>query len=45
MRGAMLAAWDDVLPDVPDDEVRANIVLVASAMAEGGGQAFGAGAA
>ena len=45
MRGAMLAAWDDVLPDVPDDEVRANIALVASAMAEGGGQALGAGAA
>lgn len=36
MRGALLAAWDDILPDVPDDEVRANIAVVAAAMAEGG---------
>ena len=45
MRGAMLAAWDDVLPDVPDDEVRANIAIVAAAMAEDGGEVMGAGTA
>jgi len=42
LRGAMLAAWDDLLPDVPDHEVRANITVVATAMAEGGGVAPGA---
>lgn len=35
---AMLAAWDDLSPDVPDEEVRANIAVAAAAMAEGGGE-------
>lgn len=45
LRGAMIAAWDDLLPRVPDDEFAANIRTVAAAMAEGGGEAVGAGAA
>ena len=40
MRGAMLAVWDDLLPRVPDDELAANIRRVASALAEGGGEAL-----
>jgi hypothetical protein len=45
LRGAMIAAWDDMLPPIPDDEFAANIRTVAAAMAEGGGEAVGAGAA
>jgi hypothetical protein len=45
LRGAMIAAWDELLPRVPDDELAANIRTVAAAMAEGGGEAIGAGAA
>ncbi len=33
MRGAMLAAWDDLLPKVPVDEWRANLETVAAALA------------
>jgi hypothetical protein len=45
LRGAMIAAWDDLLPRVPDDELAANLRTVAAAMAEGSGEAVGAGAA
>ena len=45
LRGAMIAAWDDLLPPIPDDELAANMRTVAAAMAEGGGEAAGAGAA
>jgi hypothetical protein len=37
MRGAMIAAWDDLLPKVPDAEFEANARTVAAALAEGGG--------
>jgi diadenosine tetraphosphate (Ap4A) HIT family hydrolase len=33
LRGPMLAVWDDLLPHIPDDELRANIRLVAEALA------------
>jgi hypothetical protein len=45
LRGAMIAAWNDMLPPIPDDEFAANMRTVAAAMAEGGGEAIGAGAA
>jgi hypothetical protein len=44
LRGAMIAAWDDLLPRVPDGELAANIRTVAAALAEDGGEAVGAGA-
>ncbi|HZO67513.1 MAG TPA: hypothetical protein VFB74_21160 [Kribbellaceae bacterium] len=34
LRGAMIAAWDDMLPKVPDEEFRANCRTVAEALAE-----------
>lgn len=43
LRGAMLAVWDDLLPRLPDEEFRANARTVAAAVAETGGEAFGAG--
>jgi hypothetical protein len=43
LRGAMIAAWDDMLPKVPDEELAANTRLVAAALAEDGGEALGAG--
>ena len=39
-RGAMLAFWDDVLPDMPADLQAEHIEIVANAMADGGGRAF-----
>jgi diadenosine tetraphosphate (Ap4A) HIT family hydrolase len=39
MRGAMLAAWDDLLPRMPADEWTASRRVVAAAMAEVGGTA------
>jgi diadenosine tetraphosphate (Ap4A) HIT family hydrolase len=39
LRGAMIAAWDDMLPPIPDDERAANIETVANALAEVSGQA------
>jgi hypothetical protein len=45
LRGAMIAAWNEMLPPIPDDEFAASIRTVAAAMAEGGGEAVGAGAA
>jgi len=41
LRGAMIAAWDDMLPPVPADQVAANLHTVAAAMAEGGGEVVG----
>ena len=41
----MIAAWDDLLPRIPDEELRANTRTLAAALAEGGGgEAVGAGA-
>jgi hypothetical protein len=37
MRGAMLAVWDDLLPPIPEEEMRANVRTVALALAAGGG--------
>lgn len=34
MRGAMLAVWDDLLPQLPDEEFQANARTVAAALAE-----------
>jgi hypothetical protein len=39
LRGAMIAAWDDMLPKIPADEFTANARLVAAALAEAGGEA------
>jgi hypothetical protein len=39
LRGAMIAAWDDMLPAIPDDELRTNIEIVATALAEVSGEA------
>lgn len=44
LRGAMIAAWNDMLPPIPDEEFAANMRTVASAMAKGGGEAVGSGA-
>lgn len=44
LRGAMIAAWNDLLPPIPDDEFAANMRTVAAAMVESGGEAVGAGA-
>lgn len=41
LRGAMIAAWDDMLPKIPADEFTANTRLVAAALAEDGGEAMG----
>jgi hypothetical protein len=38
MRGAMLAVWDDLLPRIPEEEMRANTRTVAEALAAGGGE-------
>jgi hypothetical protein len=39
LRGAFIAAWDDLLPKIPDEELRANTRLIAAALAEDGGEA------
>jgi hypothetical protein len=39
-RGAMLAFWDDVLPEMPTEMQAEHIEIVAQALAAGGGQAF-----
>ncbi len=44
LRGAMIAAWNDMLPPIPEEAFAANVRTVAAAMAEGVGQAMGAGA-
>ncbi|MET9275648.1 hypothetical protein [Kribbella sp. NPDC003557] len=41
LRGAMIAAWDDMLPKIPADEFSANARRVAAALAEDGGEAIG----
>jgi diadenosine tetraphosphate (Ap4A) HIT family hydrolase len=43
MRGALLAAWDDLLPKVPPDEWDRNRRAVAEAMAAAGGELLVAG--
>jgi hypothetical protein len=35
MRGAMLAVWDDLLPRLPDEQFRANVRTVATALDAG----------
>lgn len=39
-RGAMLAFWDDVLPDLPDDLRSEHLQIVAESLASRGGTAF-----
>lgn len=39
LRGTFLAVWDDILPPLPEDEWRANLVKVAAALATNGGTA------
>ncbi|HEY3562679.1 MAG TPA: hypothetical protein VGL05_34670 [Kribbella sp.] len=43
LRGAMIAAWDDLLPKIPAEEFAANARRVAAALSEGGGETLGAG--
>jgi hypothetical protein len=38
MRGAMLAVWDDLLPPIPKEELRANVRIVAESLAAYGGE-------
>jgi hypothetical protein len=38
LRGPMLAVWDDLLPAIPEEELRANTRIVAEALAIGGGE-------
>jgi hypothetical protein len=38
MRGPMLAIWDDLLPRLSDEEMRANTRIVAEALATDGGE-------
>ncbi|TDW13981.1 hypothetical protein [Kribbella kalugense] len=38
LRGAMIAAWDDLLPKIPESEHTANARQVAAALAEDGGE-------
>jgi hypothetical protein len=41
LRGAMIAAWDDMLPKLPQEEFEANARTVAAALAESGGEPVG----
>jgi diadenosine tetraphosphate (Ap4A) HIT family hydrolase len=41
LRGAMIAAWDDLLPKIPDAEAQANARTVATALAETSGTPLG----
>jgi hypothetical protein len=41
LRGAFIAAWDDLLPQLPDNEATANARTVASALAEVSGTPLG----
>ena len=43
LRGAMIAAWDDLLPPVPPEEFQANARTVATALSAQGGVALGLG--
>jgi len=38
LRGPMLAVWDDLLPAIPEEELRANTRIVAEALAAAGGE-------
>ncbi len=44
LRGAMIAAWNDMLAPIPEAEFAANMRTVAAAMAAGGGEVVGTGA-
>jgi hypothetical protein len=39
-RGPMLAFWDDVLPEMPEDLAQEHLRIVAESLAAGGGTAF-----
>jgi hypothetical protein len=39
LRMSFAAIWDDILPPVPDDLWRADLAVVAHALAAGGGRA------
>lgn len=39
LRSSFAAIWDDILPPIPDEIWRENLVVVANALAEGGGSA------
>ena len=39
-RGAMLAFWDDVLPELPEDLAAEHLRIVARSLAAGGGEAL-----
>lgn len=41
LRGAMIAAWDDILPKIPNEEFTANSHLVAATLARHGGEPLG----
>jgi len=43
LRGAMIAAWDDMLPPLPQEEFEANARTVAAALTKAGGEALGVG--
>jgi diadenosine tetraphosphate (Ap4A) HIT family hydrolase len=43
LRGAMIAAWDDMLPSIPADEFAANARQVAAALSADGGEPAGRG--
>jgi hypothetical protein len=40
LRGAGIAFWDEMLPDLPADEHAANLRVIAAVLAEDGGEAF-----
>jgi hypothetical protein len=40
LRGAGIAFWDEMLPNVPDNEYVANLRTIGAALAESGGEAF-----
>ncbi|GAA1692393.1 hypothetical protein GCM10009745_42220 [Kribbella yunnanensis] len=39
LRGAMIALWDDMLPNVPSEQHNEYVRVVAAALGEGGGEA------
>lgn len=40
LRGAMIAAWDDLLPAIPEQELLANLRAVAAALSREGGTSY-----
>jgi diadenosine tetraphosphate (Ap4A) HIT family hydrolase len=43
LAGSFAAVWDDILPPVPEDVWRADLAVVARALADGGGTAYASG--